>query len=92
MQNSRALHLSHSSLSSELKSSAQRRSFLGDYADGARLRERCHINLSLMTLSTIIRKLRSDTALGVWLEEIAEILDEVEQQQRNQQQSRNQQH
>ncbi|GFZ10949.1 hypothetical protein Acr_22g0003470 [Actinidia rufa] len=56
-------HLLHAtSLSSlphtELKSSAQRPSFLGDYADGARLRERCHINLSMMTLSTVIRKLR----------------------------------
>ncbi|KAK6795748.1 hypothetical protein RDI58_009203 [Solanum bulbocastanum] len=28
-------------------------------ADGARLREGCHINLSLMTLTTVIRKLRS---------------------------------
>lgn len=27
-------------------------------ADGARLREGCHINLSLMTLTTVIRKLR----------------------------------
>lgn len=30
-------------------------------ADGARLREGCHINLSLMTLTTVIRKLRSVT-------------------------------
>lgn len=29
------------------------------HADGARLREGCHINLSLMTLTTVIRKLRS---------------------------------
>ena len=28
------------------------------HADGARLREGCHINLSLMTLTTVIRKLR----------------------------------
>ena len=27
-------------------------------ADGTRLREGCHINLSLMTLTTVIRKLR----------------------------------
>ena len=30
------------------------------HADGARLREGCHINLSLMTLTTVIRKLRSE--------------------------------
>lgn len=29
-------------------------------AEGARLREGCHINLSLMTLTTVIRKLRSE--------------------------------
>lgn len=29
------------------------------HADGARLREGCHINLSLMTLTNVIRKLRS---------------------------------
>ncbi|MBA0703792.1 hypothetical protein Golax_016092, partial [Gossypium laxum] len=29
------------------------------HADGARLKEGCHINLSLMTLTTVIRKLRS---------------------------------
>lgn len=28
------------------------------HADGVRLREGCHINLSLMTLTTVIRKLR----------------------------------
>lgn len=27
-------------------------------SDGVRLREGCHINLSLMTLTTVIRKLR----------------------------------
>lgn len=31
-------------------------------AEGARLREGCHINLSLMTLTTVIRKLRSALA------------------------------
>lgn len=31
------------------------------HADGARLREGCHINLSLMTLTTVIRKLRSES-------------------------------
>ncbi|CAI0547817.1 unnamed protein product [Linum tenue] len=30
------------------------------HADGTRLREGCHINLSLMTLTTVIRKLRSE--------------------------------
>jgi len=30
------------------------------HADGTRLKEGCHINLSLMTLTTVIRKLRSD--------------------------------
>lgn len=29
------------------------------HADGTRLKEGCHINLSLMTLTTVIRKLRS---------------------------------
>ncbi|KAL0757321.1 hypothetical protein Bca101_094989 [Brassica carinata] len=32
-------------------------------ADGTRLREGCHINLSLMTLTTVIRKLRQDSKL-----------------------------
>ena len=32
------------------------------HTDGARLREGCHINLSLMTLTTVIRKLRSEFA------------------------------
>ncbi|MCI11366.1 kinesin-like protein NACK1-like, partial [Trifolium medium] len=30
------------------------------HADGTRLKEGCHINLSLMTLTTVIRKLRSE--------------------------------
>lgn len=34
-------------------------------ADGARLREGCHINLSLMTLTTVIRKLRSELSFIV---------------------------
>lgn len=36
-------------------------------SDGVRLREGCHINLSLMTLTTVIRKLRyvSLTALSL---------------------------
>lgn len=29
------------------------------HADGARLKEGCHINRSLLTLTTVIRKLRS---------------------------------
>lgn len=33
------------------------------HADGARLREGCHINLSLMTLTTVIRKLRLESAI-----------------------------
>lgn len=33
------------------------------HADGARLREGCHINLSLMTLTTVIRKLRLETVV-----------------------------
>lgn len=40
------------------------------HADGARLREGCHINLSLMTLTTVIRKLRSEstiTCFSVWI-------------------------
>ena len=41
------------------------------HADGARLREGCHINLSLMTLTTVIRKLRSEstiTCFSVWIQ------------------------
>ncbi|KAK4799673.1 hypothetical protein SAY86_025038 [Trapa natans] len=34
------------------------------HADGARLREGCHINLSLMTLTTVIRKLSSGKRSG----------------------------
>ncbi|XP_068306694.1 kinesin-like protein NACK1 [Pyrus communis] len=34
------------------------------HADGARLREGCHINLSLMTLTTVIRKLSSGKKSG----------------------------
>jgi len=33
------------------------------HADGTRLKEGCHINLSLMTLTTVIRKLRSESVL-----------------------------
>jgi len=33
------------------------------HADGTRLKEGCHINLSLMTLTTVIRKLRSGPML-----------------------------
>lgn len=33
------------------------------HADGARLREGCHINLSLMTLTTVIRKLRLESTV-----------------------------
>lgn len=35
------------------------------HADGARLREGCHINLSLMTLTTVIRKLRSEFNIAI---------------------------
>lgn len=35
------------------------------HADGARLREGCHINLSLMTLTTVIRKLRSESNIAI---------------------------
>ena len=34
------------------------------HADGARLREGCHINLSLMTLTTVIRKLRLESTVA----------------------------
>lgn len=37
------------------------------HADGARLKEGCHINLSLMTLTTVIRKLRSEYILAYFL-------------------------
>jgi hypothetical protein len=41
------------------------------HADGARLREGCHINLSLMTLTTVIRKLRSEPILSMLSHAIA---------------------
>lgn len=37
------------------------------HADGARLREGCHINLSLMTLTTVIRKLRLEFTVALKL-------------------------
>lgn len=38
-------------------------------AEGTRLREGCHINLSLMTLTTVIRKLRSVFSIHLDMEQ-----------------------
>jgi centromeric protein E len=34
------------------------------HADGGMLKEGCHINLSMMTLTTVIRKLRSESTVS----------------------------
>lgn len=43
------------------------------HADGARLREGCHINLSLMTLTTVIRKLRLEDIAVAFFQKIRKI-------------------